>query len=48
MELGTIYEGKKDYTKAATYYRMSLNMPESDFKNSIDIRSKAGLQRVSK
>ncbi len=46
MELGTIYESEKKYQQAAQYYKISLDMPDSDFKNSIDVRSKAGLQRI--
>jgi tetratricopeptide (TPR) repeat protein len=46
MELGSIYEQEQNFEKAKYYYKLSLAMPDSDFKNSIDIRSKAGLQRI--
>ncbi len=46
MELGNIYAANQNYELAKKYYKMSLAMPDSDFKNSIDVRSKAGLQRI--
>lgn len=46
MELGSIYEKEGNKEQAKYYYKLSLSMPDSDFKNSIDVRSKAGLQRI--
>lgn len=46
LELGNIYFAQNNKTEAKRYYQMCLDMPSSDFKNSIDIKAKAGLQRV--
>ena len=46
LEAGNISEQQKDFTSARKYFQQCLDMPDSDFKNSIDFKAKAGLQRV--
>ena len=48
LELGHIYADQKNYKEGKRYYQMCLDMPNSDHKNSIDVKAKAGLQRVGK
>ena len=47
LELGNIYFAQGNKEEAKRYYQTCLDMPNSDFKNSIDVKAKAGLQRVS-
>lgn len=46
LESGNIYEDQGDFAKAKVYFEKCLAMPGSEFKNSIDVKAKAGLQRV--
>jgi len=46
LEAGNIYEQQKNYAEAKMYFQQCLDMPNSDFKNSLDFKAKAGLQRV--
>jgi predicted negative regulator of RcsB-dependent stress response len=48
LQLAVVYEDKKNYKMAATYFAQSMKMKNKEYKNSIDMRAKAGLQRVSK
>lgn len=42
----TIYELKKDYDKAATYYRLALGMKNHEYQNSAEYEAKQGLERI--
>jgi predicted negative regulator of RcsB-dependent stress response len=46
LQMGYIYEKRNDKAKARQCYQACLDMPDHDFKNSLDQRAKAGLQRV--
>ena len=46
LQMGYIYEKRNDKAKALQCYQNCLNMPDHDFKNSLDQRAKAGIQRV--
>jgi hypothetical protein len=48
LQLAVVHEDKKNYKMAATYFAQSMKMKNKEYKNSIDMRAKAGLQRVSK
>lgn len=48
LSLGLIYESRKDYAKAESYYRKCLSLRNHDYQNSIDQKAKAGLERVSR
>ncbi len=45
LQIGNIYElqGKKDL--AITYYQQCINMPNHEYKDSIDQKAKAGIER---
>lgn len=47
LQLGYIYEKRKDKTKAIQCYQQCLDMKGHDYKNSLDQRAKAGIQRVN-
>lgn len=47
LQLGNIYERQGNKAKAIEYYRRCLNMEEHEYKNSLDQRAKAGIQRLS-
>jgi hypothetical protein len=44
--LGGIYERKNERTKASEYYHLALSMKDHEYKNSIDQKARAGLDRV--
>jgi len=46
LMLGMIYEERADNAAAAKYYRMIQQMPFEEYRNSIQQKAKAGLQRV--
>ncbi|GAA0523254.1 tetratricopeptide repeat protein [Chitinophaga japonensis] len=46
LQMGNIYEKRGDKAKARECYQACLNMEGHDYKNSLDQRAKAGLQRV--
>ncbi len=46
LQLGFIYESKKNYTKAKYYYNLSTKMKNEEYKNSIESKAKAGLKRL--
>jgi hypothetical protein len=48
LQLGNLYatQGKNDLAK--TYFLQSMIMPNTEYKNSIDMRAKAGLQKLDK
>lgn len=47
LQMGYIYEKRNDKTKAIECYQRCLNMKGHDYKNSLDQRAKAGMQRVN-
>lgn len=47
FRLGNIYESKKQYKKAASFYNQCLKMKNEEYKNSFESKAKAGLRRVS-
>lgn len=47
LQMGKIYESKKDKQQAAKAYKLALNMKSHDYQNSIDSEAKAGLARIS-
>ena len=46
LQLGLIYEKRKDYQKARLYYEKARNMKNEEYKNSISQKAKAGLSRI--
>lgn len=46
LQLGIIFEERKNYAKARDYYNLCLSMKGHQYKNSLDSRAKAGLLRI--
>jgi hypothetical protein len=46
LQAGMLYEKKGQSAQALKYYQMVLEMGDHDFKNSLDQRAKAGINRV--
>lgn len=46
LQLGYIFENKKNYNKARYYFDLCLKMKNEEYKNSIDSKAKAGLRRI--
>ena len=46
LKLGLIYERRGDLKKAAYYYEQATSMENEEYKNSIDQKAKAGLNRI--
>jgi tetratricopeptide (TPR) repeat protein len=44
--LGQIHENSKKFVEAKKYYQLSLNLPNKEYKNSLDQKAKAGLKRL--
>ncbi|WP_143305026.1 tetratricopeptide repeat protein [Chitinophaga vietnamensis] len=47
LQMGYIYEKRNEKAKAAQCYQQCLEMKGHDYKNSLDQRAKAGLQRIN-
>ncbi|TAN01455.1 MAG: tetratricopeptide repeat protein [Chitinophagaceae bacterium] len=47
LQLGFIYEKRKDTAIALNYFRQCLNMNEKEYKSSLDQRAKAGINRLT-
>lgn len=47
LQMGYIYEKRNEKDKAAACYQACIDMKGHDYKNSLDQRAKAGLQRIS-
>lgn len=45
LQLGQIYEDRKDFANATIYYSTCLELKNVDYKNSLDQKAKSGLQR---
>lgn len=46
LELGLLYEEKKQKNKAIEYYKKCIAMKNHDYKSSIDQKAKAGINRL--
>lgn len=46
LNLGIIFEEKKEFAKAKEYFQLCLSMRGHDYQNSIDQKAKAGLARI--
>ncbi|MEZ5083748.1 MAG: tetratricopeptide repeat protein [Bacteroidales bacterium] len=46
LKLGNIFEEKGDYKKAEYYYEAAQSMENKEYRNSIDQKAKAGLNRI--
>lgn len=46
LQLGIIYEKKEDFKNAAAYYELAQSMENKEYKNSINQKAKAGLNRI--
>jgi len=46
LQLGLIHEEKGDYEKARIYYTQAQNMKNTEYRNSINQKAKAGLNRI--
>ena len=46
IELGIIYENRKDYAKAKNYFEKSMTMKNDEYRSSIKQNAKAGLKRI--
>lgn len=45
MQLGMLYEARGDKATATSWYQRCMGMPDHDYKNSLDQRAKAGVER---
>jgi tetratricopeptide (TPR) repeat protein len=43
---GLIYEKKRDFKKAAEFFKLTLSMKNHEYQNSIDNQAKDGLSRI--
>ena len=48
LQLGFIYESTEEYKKAEHYYKLAQSMENDEYKNSINQKAKAGLNRIEK
>jgi tetratricopeptide (TPR) repeat protein len=48
LMLGQLYENEKDYTRAAHYYNLCIDMKNHEYENSIEQKAQAGLNRIGK
>lgn len=46
LQLGIVYERQADFKKAAEYYELAQSMKNVEYKNSINQKAKAGLNRI--
>jgi hypothetical protein len=46
LQLGNIYEQRGNKPKAKEWYQKCLWLPPHDYRNSIEQKAKAGLERV--
>ncbi|MBV7533422.1 lipopolysaccharide assembly protein LapB [Chitinophaga sp. sic0106] len=47
LQMGMIYEKRNEKAKAVQCYQRCMDMKGHDYKNSLDARAKAGIQRIS-
>ena len=48
LQIGLLYEKKGEYAKAISSFNSCIEMKNHAFKNSLDQKAKAGIQRCSK
>ncbi len=48
FECGKIYEARGDKEKAKTYYQLCLSFENHEYKNGLDQKAKAGLNRINR
>lgn len=46
LQMGLIYENQNNFNKAKHYFEWAQNMKNTQYKNSIDQKAKAGLNRI--
>ncbi|MEO6151206.1 MAG: tetratricopeptide repeat protein [Mucilaginibacter sp.] len=46
LSIGGIYEKKKDYKKAASYYNQAIDMKNHEYEKSIEMQAEEGLERI--
>ncbi|UKT63447.1 tetratricopeptide repeat protein [Pedobacter mucosus] len=46
LQMGKVYENRKNYTKAKECYNISIDMKNHEYENSIESQAKAGLSRI--
>ncbi|TKC04922.1 tetratricopeptide repeat protein [Pedobacter frigoris] len=46
LQIGKIYENKKNYAKARQAYNLAIQMKNHDYESSIETQAKAGLNRM--
>ncbi|TDQ09547.1 YfgM family protein [Pedobacter metabolipauper] len=46
LQMGKIYEKKKNYPKAKDSFNLAIGMKDHDYENSIESQAKAGINRV--
>ncbi|WP_316790175.1 tetratricopeptide repeat protein [Pedobacter frigoris] len=46
LQIGKIYENKKNYAKARQAYNVAIQMKNHDYESSIETQAKAGLNRI--
>ena len=44
--LGMIYEERKDFPKAKSYFEKCLSLDNHEYQNSLDQKAQAGLDRI--
>ncbi|GDX44485.1 hypothetical protein LBMAG23_14620 [Bacteroidota bacterium] len=47
LQAALIYEQRKDFAKASSYYKTAISMKEYPYKNSIDQKAKSGVYRCN-
>jgi hypothetical protein len=48
LQIGKIYEGKKNYPKAKAFFNVAIQMKNHDYESSIETQAKAGIKRLEK
>ena len=48
LNLGLIYEQKKDKQQAEKFFKLCINSKNADYKNSLEQKAKTGLERLKK
>lgn len=46
LQMGVLFEGRSQIDSARTYYQLCLSLPDHGYKNSLDQKAKAALQRI--
>ncbi|WP_183565758.1 tetratricopeptide repeat protein [Mucilaginibacter sp. SP1R1] len=48
LRIGSIFEQKKDYTRAANFYHQAIDMKDHEYEKSIENDAKEGLKRMNR